>query len=168
VSEPNDNARRPSTQLQLKPQCCPPNPAPLLATEDLEAAACVQATPWDTLTLSLPADTVLAVPVDPARWQRRAGRIVVTYTREELALAVKLALEEKRHDLETRLEWALQILAAATGCDNAQAGRLLARWQALNAEYTATVTSLAAVSRSVNPANPVLNGRTATRRKNLS
>ena len=59
---------------------------------------------WDTITLSLPADTTLAVPADPARWQRQDGRILATYTPEELTLSVKLALEEKRQELETRLE----------------------------------------------------------------
>jgi len=69
---------------------------------------------------------------------------------------VKLALEEKRQELETRLEWMSEMLAASTGCDDAEAERLLARWDALNAEYTAAVTALAAVSQSVNSENPAL------------
>ena len=111
---------------------------------------------WDTITLSLPADTTLAVPADPARWQRQDGRILATYTPEELTLSVQLALEEKRHHLQTRLERELDVLAASTGCDDAEAERLLARWDALNAEYTATVTAQAAVSQSANSENPAL------------
>ena len=111
---------------------------------------------WDTITLSLPADTTLAVPADPARWQRQDGRILATYTPAELDLAMELALEWKLPDLEARLEYHLEVLAAATGCDDAQAERLLAYWQALDAEYTATVTALAAVSQSVNSENPAL------------
>lgn len=100
------------------------------------------------ITLSLPADTTMPVPA--GHWQRQDGRILATYTPEELTLSVKLALEEKRRHLQTRLERELDVLAASTGCDDAEAERLLARWDALNAEYTATVTALAAVSQSVN------------------
>ncbi len=117
---------------------------------------------WDTITLSLPADTTLAVPADSARWERQDARILATYTPEELTLSVKLALEEKRRHLQTRLERELDVLAAATGCDDTQADQLLAYWDALNAEYTAAVTALAAVSQSVNSENPALNDRTAT------
>ena len=69
---------------------------------------------------------------------------------------MQLALEEKRHHLQTRLERELDVLAASTGCDDAEAERLLARWDALNAEYTATVTAQAAVSQSANSENPAL------------
>jgi hypothetical protein len=129
------------------------------------------------ITLSLPPDT--AMPVPAGQWQRQDGRILATYTPAQLDLAMELALEWKLADLEARLEYYLDVLAAATGCDGAQAERLLAYWQALDAEYTATVTALAAVNQSVNSGNPVLDGRTATitalapvethaRRKNLS
>ena len=112
-------------------------------------------------------------------WQRQDGRFLATYTPAELGLAIELALEWKLADLEACLEYHLEVLAAATGCDDAQAERLLAYWQALDAEYTATVTALAAVSQSVNSENPALDDRTATitalapvethtRRKNLS
>ena len=126
------------------------------AVPDRRGSATAQDAPWETIALSLPPDTPLAVPAHPARWQRRDGRTLATYTREELALAVRLALEEQRRDLEARLEWALELLAASTGCDDAQAERLLAHWETLNAEYTATVTALAAVSQSVNSENPAL------------
>jgi len=125
-----------------------------------EAQARAQGTTWKTITLSLPSDTALPVPA--ARWQHQAGRILATYTPEELTLSVKLALEEKQHDLEARLEWWLDVLAAATGCDDAETDHLFARWSALNTEYTATVTALAAVSRSVHSENPALNDQTAT------
>jgi len=136
-----------------------------------------QDAPWDTITLSLPSDT--AMPVPAGQLQHHDGRILATYTPDELDLAVELALEWELADLETRLEWWLHILAASTGCDDAQAERLLARWDALNTTYTATVTALVPVNQSVNPGNPVLDDRTATitalapvethtRRKNLS
>ena len=114
---------------------------------------------WQTITLSLPADTALAVPADPRRWQRRDGLIIATYTREELTWAILLALEQKLRDLEARLEWKLETLAAATGCDAAEADQLLADWDALNAAYTATLTALAAVLASNTPArgNPHVN-----------
>jgi hypothetical protein len=100
------------------------------------------------ITLSLPPDTAMPVPV--GRWQRHEGRILATYTPAELGLAIELALEWKLADLEARLEYHLEVLAAATGCDDAQAERLLAYWQALDAEYT------------VNSENPALDDRTAT------
>ena len=56
----------------------------------------------------------------------------------------------------------MDVLAAATGCDDAETDQLFARWETLNAEYTATVTALAAVSQSVNSENPALADRTAT------
>jgi len=89
---------------------------------------------WQTLTLSLPADTPLAIP--PDRWERRDGdgRIVATYTRDELKLAVGLALEQKRAELEARLEQGLEVLAAATGCDD-EAKRLIEHWDTLIVEY---------------------------------
>ena len=96
------------------------------------------------------------MPVPAGQWQRQDGRILATYTPAELDLAVELALEWKLADLEARLEYHLEVLAAATGCDDAQAERLLAYWQALDAEYTATVTALAAVNQSVNSENPAL------------
>jgi len=125
-----------------------------------ETQARAQGTTWKTITLSLPPDT--AVPVPAGQWQRQDGRILATYTPEELTLSVKLALEEKRRHLQTRLERELDALAAATGCDDTQADQLLAYWDALNAEYAATVTALAAVSQSVNSENPALDDRTAT------
>jgi hypothetical protein len=90
------------------------------------------------------------------------GHILATYTREELTLSITLALEQMSADLEARLEWWLDMLAASTGCDDAQAERLLAHWETVNAKYTATVTALAAVRQSVNSENPALNDRTAT------
>jgi hypothetical protein len=101
---------------------------------------------WEAITLSLPGDSPLAVPDDPHRWERRDERIVATYTREELAVAVGLALERKRGMLEARLERGRQVLQAATGCDDAEAEGLLAHWDALSAEYAATVTALARVN----------------------
>jgi len=91
------------------------------------------------------------MPVPAARWQRHEGRILATYTRQELTLSITLALEQMSAGLEARLEWWLDILAASTGCDDAQSDQLLARWDALNAEYTATVTALAAVNQSMTP-----------------
>jgi hypothetical protein len=81
---------------------------------------------WKTITLSLPGDTPLAVPADPARWERRNGCIVATYTREELRLAVGLALEQKRAALEARLERGLEMLAWAAGRDAEEIEGLLA------------------------------------------
>ena len=98
---------------------------------------------WDTITLSLPPDTTMPVPA--GQWQRQDGRILATYTPEELTLSVQLALEEKRHHLQTRLERELDVLAASTGCDDAEADQLLAYWETLNAEYAATITALAPV-----------------------
>ncbi len=98
-----------------------------------------------TITLSLPADTSLAVPDDPDRWERRDGHIIAAYTREELAVTVGLALEQKREMLETRLARGLAIMEAATGCNAAEAGRMLAHWDALNAEYAATAATLTTV-----------------------
>jgi hypothetical protein len=108
-----------------------------------ETQARAQGTTWKTITLSLPSDT--AMPVPAGQWQRQDGRILATYTPEELTLSVQLALEEKRHHLQTRLERELDVLAASTGCDNTQADQLLACWDALNAEYAATITALAPV-----------------------
>ncbi len=60
-----------------------------------------QGASWETVTLSLPADTPLAVPNDPDRWERTAGgRILATYTRDELRVAVALALD--RQDTQPR------------------------------------------------------------------
>ncbi len=73
-----------------------------------------------------------------------------------LALSVTLALQQISANLEARLNYYLDVLAASTGCDDAEAERLLARWDALNAEYAATITALAAVSQSVNSENPAL------------
>jgi hypothetical protein len=102
---------------------------------------------WQTVTLSLPGDTPLAVPADPARWERRNGCIVATYTREELRLAVGLALEQKRAELETRLERGLEMLARAAGRDAEEIERLLAHWEALDAEYITVVEKLREVIR---------------------
>ena len=95
----------------------------------------IEKSSWETITLSLPADTPLAVPADPERWKQHGGRIVATYTREELEQAVKLALEQKRAALEARLERGLEILAQASGCDDTKAEWLLARWDTIVAEY---------------------------------
>ena len=127
---------------------------------DRRGSATAYSATWDTITLSLPPDTTMPVPA--GQWQRQDARILATYTPEELTLSVKLALEEKRRHLQTRLERELDVLAASTGCDDTQADQLLAYWDALNAEYTAAVTALAAVSQSVNSENPALNDRTAT------
>ncbi|MCP4542456.1 MAG: hypothetical protein GY832_35480 [Chloroflexi bacterium] len=101
------------------------------------------------ITLFLPADTSLAVPSDPTRWERRNGHIIATYARKELAVAVGLALGQKREMLETRLSRGLQVMRAATGCDDAKSDRLLAHWDALNAEYAEIVTKLAAVTYQI-------------------
>lgn len=98
--------------------------------------------PWKT-TLSLPGDTPLGVPA--GNWERREGRIVATYTRQELIDAVGLALEQKRAALEGRLERGLAVLADATGCDDEEAERLLAHWDGLNAEYGRVVDRLQAL-----------------------
>jgi len=47
--------------------------------------------------------------------------------------------------LETRLRRGLEVMEAATGCDAAEADRLLTHWAALNAEYAATAATLTAV-----------------------
>lgn len=104
-------------------------------------------TAWRTVTLSLPGDTPLAVPADPARWERRNGCIVATYTREELRLAVGLALEQKRAALEVRLARGLEMLARAAGDDAEEIERLLAHWEALDAEYIIVVEKLREVIR---------------------
>jgi len=90
---------------------------------------------WDAVTLSLPGDTSLAVPADPARWKRENDRIVATYTRPELQTAVALALEQMRERLEARLERGLEVMGNVTGCDDADAEALLAQWGKLNAVY---------------------------------
>jgi hypothetical protein len=102
---------------------------------------------WQTVTLSLPGDTSLAVPADPARWERRDGCIVATYTREELRLAVGLALEQERAALEARLERGLEMLAQAAGRDAEEIEQMLAHWEALDAEYSAVVEKLREVAR---------------------
>ena len=58
--------------------------------------------PWDTITLSPPSDT--AMPVPTGQLQRQDGRFVATCTPDELTPSVKLALEKKQRDLQTRLE----------------------------------------------------------------
>ena len=98
---------------------------------------------WQTITLSLPADTKIAVPT--GRWEQRDGRIVATYTREELTWAVALALGERQRRLEARLEALLAEMEAATGCDDAEAERLLARWDAVEAELLETEMWMATV-----------------------
>ena len=97
---------------------------------------------WKT-TLSLPGDTPLGVPV--GNWERGDGRIVATYTRQELVDAVGLAMEEKRAVIEARLEQYLTVLAEATGCDDAEAERLLSHWESLNAEYAHVMDRLQAL-----------------------
>lgn len=127
---------------------------------DLDAStpAPTQGTSWKTITLSLPGDTLLGVPA--GRWERRDGRIVATYSRAELQAAVALALEQRRHDLETRLERGLEVLAEATGCQDDEAGRLLMHWDALNAEYDQVVersyTTDRAYSATASPHGRVL------------
>ena len=102
--------------------------------------------PWHAITLSLPADTPTPVPV--GRWERQGDRIVATYTRQELALAVVLALQHVRHDLEARLERGLDLLSAATG-DDVEAHRLLAHWDALNAGYDHLMARIATLGATV-------------------
>ncbi len=102
-----------------------------------------------TITLSLPADTSLGIPNDPTCWERRNGHIVATYTHKELAMVVGLALEQKRARLEARLARGLEVMRAATGCDGAEANRLLAHWNILNTEYAETITMLAAVTHQI-------------------
>lgn len=97
----------------------------------------------ETITLSLPADTSLGVPA--GRWERRGGFVVATYTREELRLAVGLALEGKRVALEVRMACGLEMLRAATGCADAEAERLLAHWDTLNAEYDRVTAGIKAI-----------------------
>lgn len=98
---------------------------------------------WQMITLSLPRDTPLGVP--NGQWERSDGRIIATYTREELTVAVGLALEQRRHELVVRLERGLEVLEAATGCDDAEADRLLVHWDGLNAEYDQVVEAMRAV-----------------------
>ena len=103
---------------------------------------------WDTVTLSLPGNTPLAVPADPERWERDAdGCIIATYTRDELKTAVALVLEQRRHRLEQRLERGLAMMREATGCDDAEVERLLAPWLKLNAEYDYIMQRIAEVSQ---------------------
>jgi hypothetical protein len=97
----------------------------------------------ETITLSLPADTLLGVPA--GRWERQGDRVVATYTREELRLAVGLALEGKRVALEVRVARGLEMLRAATGCADAEAERLLAHWDTLNAEYDRVMAGIKAI-----------------------
>jgi hypothetical protein len=97
----------------------------------------------EMITLSLPADTSLGVPV--GRWERRGDRVVATYTREELRLVVGLALERKRVALEVRMARGLEVLRAATGCADAEAERLLAHWDTLNAEYDRIMAGIKAI-----------------------
>jgi len=98
-----------------------------------DASTPAQVPTWEMITLSLPGDTPLGVP--DGRWERRDGRIVATYTRDELKLAVGLALEQKHAELEARLAQGLEVLAAATGCDDDEAKRLIEHWDTLIVEY---------------------------------
>ena len=41
--------------------------------------------------------------------------------------------------LEARLERGLEVMKAATGCDDSEAARLLAHWDKLNLEYDQAV-----------------------------
>jgi hypothetical protein len=93
---------------------------------------------WKTIALSLPPDSPLAVP--KGQWERRNGHIVATYTREELKLAVGMALWQQRAELETRLRRGLERLATAS--DSAEADQLLAHWDALNAAYDRVVATI--------------------------
>jgi hypothetical protein len=101
-----------------------------------------QSTFWETITLSLPGNTAMAVPADPERWEQRSGRVVATYTRGELEQAVRLALEQKRVALRARMERGLEVLEAATGCDDGEAERLLEHWGKLDAEHDHVVAAL--------------------------
>jgi hypothetical protein len=93
---------------------------------------------WQTITLSLLPDSPLAVPA--GRWERRDGHIVATYTREELKLAVGVALRQRRSELEARLQRELERLAVAG--DGADADRMLADWDALSAAYDRVVATI--------------------------
>ena len=93
---------------------------------------------WQTITLSLPPDSPIAVPV--GRWERRDGHIVATYTPEELKLAVGVALQQQQAELEARLERELERLAAAG--DATEADQLLAGCDALNAVYDRAAAAL--------------------------
>jgi len=117
----------------------------LSAVQKSGADAGARGATWQTITLSLPDDTPLPVPGDPTCWERRNGRIVATYTRDELRAAVGLALEQKRAGLEARLEHGLAVMEAATGCADAEAGRLLAHWDALDLEYGVGLERIAEV-----------------------
>ena len=92
---------------------------------------------WKTITLSLPPDSSLGVPT--GQWGRRNGHIVATYTREELKMAIGVALWQQRADLEARLQRGLELLATAG--DSAEADPLLAHWDALNAAYDRAVAT---------------------------
>jgi len=98
----------------------------------------------ELITLSLPGDTTLAVPADRDRWQRREDRIIAAYTRQELAWALALAFEIELDNLEDRLEHGLGVLAAHTGCAEAEAQRLMQHWRALHDDY-ARFSSLQAI-----------------------
>jgi hypothetical protein len=61
-------------------------------------------------------------------------------------------IEEKQAELailQARLERGLAVLAEATGCDDAEAERLLAHWDAVNAEFVHLVDSLRALERAL-------------------
>jgi hypothetical protein len=62
-----------------------------------------------------------------------------------LRLAVGLALEGKRVALEVRMACGLEMLRAATGCADAEAERLLAHWDTLNAEYDRVMAGIKAI-----------------------
>jgi DNA primase len=98
----------------------------------------------ETVTLSLPGDTGLGVPA--GAWERQNGRLVATFTRAELATAVGLAMEQKRAELERRLLQGLDVMGEWTPADgDAEAERLLAHWDKLNAEYARVVDRLRAL-----------------------
>jgi hypothetical protein len=100
----------------------------------------------EKITLALPADTEFGVPSDPERWKRSNGQIVATYTHDELAWAVALALEQQRAEIEKRLERGLTVLRESEGSD---ADELLAHWGRLNTEYEAVTSKLADVLQSL-------------------
>jgi hypothetical protein len=85
----------------------------------------------ESITLSLPGDTPLGVPV--GHWERKGKCIVATYTEEELAWALVL-------NLLARLEHGLEVLSNATGEDRSE--RLLNHWDTLNRKYENILASL--------------------------
>lgn len=67
-------------------------------------------------------------------------RTLLGYVKRHKAEA--LVYLRKREQVEARLEHGLEVLEAATGCDDAEAEVLLGHWGRLNAEYDAVVAGV--------------------------